>query len=525
MIFHHTGSKDTYITNKIVGGVRRATNANVGYASTIDLFKLYGESTLKGTPGICSNSSYTTEVECLANGGTWNTNLTELSRGLIEFDLDQLKSEITNDVAFATDASFKIFLKLYDIQGTQVAPSNFTLQLWGLAQPWDEGIGDNVSTFGDVAASNWLSRSIGTLWTTAGGHIDTSWNAADDTDSADLRTTIATQTFADGAEHLEMDVTDWVKAYWSTGNTTVTNNYGWILKYSSEETDSKSYFVKRFASRHTRNPAIRPYLEVRWSNYHVDQRLDFEAEKSNKISIRNFSNGAPAALSGTPTLTLSYTPTQSSFGDAWSATDASIAQVSLAGKTITGMYEATIPAIQPYTTPDASLRTDLVASGSILIQEKWTVENNSIPQIIHSGSFYLKNPLSNASAETRNYRISVVDLKSKYNPQDKPQVRLFVRDRAIHAEPVRIPIELPSQIINRAYFQIKDTNSMDVLIPFSDIITSPDESTRISTDAKGMYFSFPVSVLPRGKTYTIDIAYYDRGKRFVFESNQAFKVT
>ena len=39
MIFHHTGSKDSYITNKIIGGVKRATDANVGYASTIDIFK------------------------------------------------------------------------------------------------------------------------------------------------------------------------------------------------------------------------------------------------------------------------------------------------------------------------------------------------------------------------------------------------------------------------------------------------------------------------------------------------------
>ena len=291
MIFHHTGSKDTYITNKIIGGVRRATNGNVGYASTIDLFKLYGENTLKGTPGFCSDPSITTEAECLLAGETWNTNLTELSRGLIEFDLDQLKTEITNDVAFGTDASFKIFMKMYDIHGTQVAPSNFTLQLWPLAQPWNEGLGDNVATFGDVAASNWLSRSLGTLWSTPGGAIDTSWNAADDAAAADPRTTIATQTFADGAEHLEMDVTDWVKAYWSAGNTSVTQNYGWMLKFNTEETDAKSYFVKRFASRHTRNPSIRPFLEVRWSNYHIDQRLDFEAEKENKISIRNFSNG------------------------------------------------------------------------------------------------------------------------------------------------------------------------------------------------------------------------------------------
>ena len=103
-------------------------------------------------------------------------------------------------------------------------------------------------------------------------------------------------------------------------------------------------------------------------------------------------------------------------------------------------------------------------------------------------------------------------------------VRLFVRDRNLANEAVRIPIELPSTIINKAYYQIKDTNSQAVLIPFSDKKSVPDESTRISTDANGMYFNFPVSVLPRGRTYTIDIAFYDRGKRRIYQSNQAFRV-
>ena len=40
-----TASKDTYITNKIINNKFRATDANVGKASTLDLFKLYGEST------------------------------------------------------------------------------------------------------------------------------------------------------------------------------------------------------------------------------------------------------------------------------------------------------------------------------------------------------------------------------------------------------------------------------------------------------------------------------------------------
>jgi hypothetical protein len=64
-----TASKDTYITNKIINNDFRATDANVGLAGTLDLFKLYGEST--------SGS---------------NTTPKELSRILIHFDLDPLRA-------------------------------------------------------------------------------------------------------------------------------------------------------------------------------------------------------------------------------------------------------------------------------------------------------------------------------------------------------------------------------------------------------------------------------------------------
>ena len=66
-----TASKDTYITNKIINNSFRATDANVGQAATLDLFKLYGES---------------------VSGST--SSPTEISRLLVKFDLDPLR-EIT----------------------------------------------------------------------------------------------------------------------------------------------------------------------------------------------------------------------------------------------------------------------------------------------------------------------------------------------------------------------------------------------------------------------------------------------
>ena len=83
--------KDTYITNKVVNNKFRATDANVGQAGTLDLFKLYDESTLPGT----------------------SSNLTELSRLLIKFDLDPLRA-LTGSILDISHPSFTCEVKQTD---------------------------------------------------------------------------------------------------------------------------------------------------------------------------------------------------------------------------------------------------------------------------------------------------------------------------------------------------------------------------------------------------------------------------
>lgn len=505
MIFHHTGSKDTYITNKIVNGVARAEGANVGYASTVDLFKLYGETTLAGVSGICTidDVDYTdkTEQECSTAGGTWEPNLTELSRGLIYFDLDQLKSEIESMVAI--DGSMTIKLQYSDVQGTQVAPQAYSLELCPLNVEFDEGIGDNVVTLGDSYATNWLQNTSETLWTTPGG-------------GDNIGPVIATQYFDSGYENLDMDITSWVQSHWANP-VTVPNN-GWMLKFiDAEESNKKTYFVKRFSSRHTRNPMLRPKLVVQWDSYHIDDRLDFSSNSANTLSVKNYSKGDLSSVDNAPTVTLSR--------GTWSKVIASSEVVS-AGITQGGFYEATVPVLD-LQGDDNALLSDLEASGSILLQEQWNYDDNSDPAnsvLLYSGSLDLKWSNASVSSMPKEYRFTIINANSTYTHGEIPTIRLFVREKNLANEPVRIPIQLKSQIIRKAYFQIKDTNKLNVLVPFSDKLDTPDESTRISSDGDGMYFNFPVSVLPRGRTYSIDIAYYDRGIRRVWESNLAFKV-
>ena len=116
-----TASSDCYLTNKIINNSFRATDANTGQAGTLDLFKLYDESTLSGS---------STPIE--------------LSRILLKFDLNPLR-QLTGSILNLNN--FKAELKLFDVYGGQTVPTNFTMSILPLSKSFDEGFGRDIATF------------------------------------------------------------------------------------------------------------------------------------------------------------------------------------------------------------------------------------------------------------------------------------------------------------------------------------------------------------------------------------------
>ena len=72
-----------------------------GVASTLDIFKLYGENVLSGTE-----------------------NPIEISRALVKFDLNPLRA-LTSSFLDIDSSTFKAHLRLSDVYGGQTTPSNF----------------------------------------------------------------------------------------------------------------------------------------------------------------------------------------------------------------------------------------------------------------------------------------------------------------------------------------------------------------------------------------------------------------
>ena len=132
-----TASKDTYITNKIINNKFRATDANVGSAGTLDLFKLYNENSISG-----------------------ETKPIELTRLLIKFPISEITKMDTDGVLDINDNSFKCEVRLHDVYGGQTTPSNFEVVLFPLAVGFEEGPGMDVVKFSDVGSSNFITSSI-----------------------------------------------------------------------------------------------------------------------------------------------------------------------------------------------------------------------------------------------------------------------------------------------------------------------------------------------------------------------------
>jgi hypothetical protein len=245
-----TASADAYITNKVISTTARAIDANMGNASTIDIFKLYDESTFSGHPKTYSNAGVTLLLPGMP---------IELSRGLVKFDLSDLTAAQTITTGFSAT------LKMYDVFGGQTTPSNFSLLVVPLAKEFDEGGGRDVESFNDLDVCNFVTASysdgVTTTWDTHGTDGDNNLYFNINSE-ADYETGYdATQEFETGQEDLSVDVTAAVIAMLAeSGGIT---NYGFRISFiSEEEIDEKTRFVKRFVSRHSNDKNKTPRLII-----------------------------------------------------------------------------------------------------------------------------------------------------------------------------------------------------------------------------------------------------------------------
>lgn len=500
MFYIITASADTYITNKIIDNQFKATDANVGRAGTLDLFKLYNESTY-----ISASTRVTSSID-------------EISRILIKFDYSDLNA-LTGSILDLNHATFQAKLELFEVVLGAPTPRDFYLVSYPLSQSFHEGDGRNVSTFADVDSANFITASISgqspVLWNMSGsgkpgllGQSDADYIVSG-TIGSDILDFGSTQYFQDGPGKISMDITKVVSASIAGS----IPNHGFRISFSgSYESDQKTRFAKRFASRHAKNPLIRPRIIFTWNNHIYDRHKNLNFNVSSSLFLKNLVAGQPqnivsgsalTNLTGQDCLLLRFVSGSGTTAQSIYVT-ASQHTGSTTGAGMVGVYSGTFNLNRFDTTFFETLKHN----DELKMTEIWS----SMDEIVgyYTGSITATKTEKTISAfANRKLLITPVGALLEYESSSRATIRLFIEDvdAQAKAKSYKLPRDLETIILDKAYYCIKDRQTGTVLVPFDKLM----DSTRVSSDGKGMYIEFRTAGLPKNRQITVDLLIIDRG--------------
>lgn len=516
-----SASKDTYLTNKFVAN-SRSLDANVGQAGTLDLYKLFDETTV-------------------FSGTTAITGATELTRLLIEFDYSAIQ-ELTSSTVDFSSGSFQAFIQMTDVYGGQTVPSNYTVELFPLSKSFDEGRGQDVVAYRDIDAANWITASLSPIVTWSQPGASATGSLGEDVDAvvsgnlgSGLVSLSVTQRFDRGDENLLMNVTPLVSASLAG----ILPNNGFRLSFTAaEEQDQVTRFVKRFGTRHTFNKNLRPRLVIKYDDTIADpgSRPYFDLSSSlyayNVVrgTHRNFFSGS-AEITGSDSLIMELISSKSIkfVTSGWSPSHSqsinfltrSIVYVS---RSFTGSQFnfGNLPQAGIYSAPfhlslieDAGLRSFVSNSNDVLFEVFWKSLDRTVVYARNKVNFR-RIQGSAENAMDMNLVVNITNLKDEYNSNEMQRLRVFAADYNQEVPGFKVPTELKSVVLPDMRWRILKAFTREVVIPW-------DESTKMSTDADGMYFDFFFTDLDVNEVYEFELLCKTGIGRDITITNKGFR--
>ena len=490
--------KDSYITNRIIKIAAinsERTGSNVGDAGSLDLFKLYGTT--------------------FSNLDEPNT---ELSRILIHFDISELKDMFSLGKININSNTFVCTLNLFDVYGGQTTPSNFDISVYPLSRSFDEGSGRDVVYYSDYDSCNFLSSSILNSWLSPGclksGEQEISCDYITSSLSLGISSFESKQHFNSGEENLVIDVTTVISATLIN----VLPDSGFRISLDPKlENDQYSYFVKRFASRSAYDVSKRPRLIVKYDDSIQDDTQNLRFDESSNLFMRNYYHDElsniinnSSEISGSNCLLLKLTTTLSN----WSGTYDIFftgSQYSDGLNYFNGTYKADF--IIPQS--NVLLNQELIKSGSVVFIPTWCSLDNTIGYLTGS-KITVYPPLRTSNVISfKNYVVTTSGLQQVHRTNEDIFIRLNIFDYGSpYIKLVKNPIDLPGIVVRKAFYQVRNVETNEIVIPFDDI----KMSTKLSSDSQGMYFTLNAQSLIPEKSYTIDIMLSIGGLKKVYKS-------
>lgn len=517
-----SASKDTYITNKYIAN-SRSIDANVGQAGTLDLYKLYNETTVTDVSGVFTGS------------------VIEQTRLLIEFDYSELQA-LTSSILDFSSASFGASVVLKDVYGGQTTPSNFTVQLLPLSKSFDEGRGIDVVAYRDLDAANWVTASLSPVVTWSQPGAGATGSLGEDVDviisgnlGSGLEALGASQRFNRGDENLRIDVTKLVSASLAG----LIPNKGFRLAFTpEEEEDTVTRFVKRFGTRHTFNKNLHPELIVEYADNINDpgSRPFFDTSSSlylyNSIrgTNRNLFSGS-VEITGSDSLLMTLVASKSiRFStSSWSPSHSqSITFFTRSLRFVSRSYSGSqfsfgnLPQIGVYQAPfhlslveDTEVRDFVSGAADFYFDVLWKSLDETV---IYGKNGVTFNRIQGTpqNAMDINLVINMTNLKDQYNSQEVDRIRVFASDYNQELPGFKVPVVLDSVVVPDMRWRVIKAFTKEIVIPWS-------ESTRMSTDKDGMYFDFYFRDLPVNEVYEFELLCVTDIGRDLSVTNRGFR--
>jgi hypothetical protein len=470
----YIATKDNTITNVFFDGFStRATGSNSGRADVLETFSLFGRAT---------------------------TSSVELSRVLVDFPISTIAADRTAG-NIPDSGSVEFILKMNNAESVFTLPKNFDLVVKPVSSSWEEGIGIDLETRKDLTSnnqgSNWVRASKAAAWASTGGDYLTASNF--------------TQTFVDGNEDLEVNISSLVEKWLS--NTYSRNGVGVFLASTFEASSSAnrsgstvSYATKRFFGRTSEFFFKRPRIEARWNDSKKDDRGNFflssslasAADNKNTLYLYNYIRGR---LSNIPAIGTGpiYVDLYQTLGG--TRLTQAITTPATGGFVSTGIYSCSVCISGTYST----LR-DVWYSGSVQY---------------FTGSITPKSHAASTNVDTSIKLVSLSNLRSAYMQDEAPVIRVSVTNKTKNPTIYTVATSNNSSIIEEdiIYKVVRSYDNIEA-IPYGSGST---RFTELSYDNSGSYFTLDCKQLEPGFEYQLFFSLYDSYSQTWDEYQKSFK--
>ena len=475
-------TKDNTITNAFKANLTtRGTGSNMGESDILEVFSIYAQA---------------------------NTASSELSRVLIEFDINALSA--SRDSGNIPDSgSVDFYLRMFNAEHSSTTPTNYTLTVAAISQSWTEGIGLDMDDYSDPGASNWIDASSTTTWTMQGGDYLTG-----------TLDTVSTQVFPTGIEDLQVDVTHQVEEW--LNNNTASYGFGVFLTSSLEEA-ATSYYTKKFFARDSQYFLKRPVIEARWNDNRGDDAANFylsssrvpAADNLNKLYLYNYVRGQLQNIPGVGTgdiLLSVYSGSNSVLDTSKIGLPIGGGVVANGDRNITGSYVST------------GIYSAEFAYTSSGITEIYPVWHSGSTEYLTASAVTVNTFETQTPYPINSYKTSITNLQSEYGSSDVAHFRVFVQNKNFEATVYTIAsTAVEPTIVEKMYYKVQRFVDEQVVIDYGTGSGNASYS-QLSYDSAGNYFDLDMSVFEPDFSYQISFLINDAGNYYELKDKFKFRV-